>query len=633
MKIAMMAACTCASLQVWAAHVVQTGTMAEGRYGVATAETMTRDGCGNVVNMFFGKWTPESVRAVGEHCRRNGCVFTMDEMLDRISGDWKPDYSSSWREILAILREYGDVCAGTQHYSETGGVMFYWHPGDVLSRARPAVRIPDGGDSFAMAHEATCVQVRRDYLQAKEAGLPEPIFSIECSFGFAPYLLRAGYGRVDLEVIYTDELERAFAGVKTASEAFGRKTFGADMAMAWYGGALNDGLWKARWRTSLYHAYLRGADPIYNEHGFMGIETHGRSFGAEHPETCNYRKTLADFTTWCRANPRADGYPLAAVAVVQGRLDGYAGVFQTHLFGQRTNEAFRVSDADCAWRIFDGLYRRRAWQDGEANGEADFSGNPPLGMAGILPYDAPASEFAKYRFLFLLGRNVMDASLYSKLVDYVRNGGILMLAASHLTAQEKAGGGFIPFNGGDWSELAGVRTVPGKPWRVPHGVKFIANPSTEWSLHPLNGLCDPGFTDGGFEVPPTKMSGATPIAVASDGFADLPSDAAKSVLFANRVGNGLVVFLSSLDSPGAPGVRRLYSLLLAKAVEAVGRKVWPKVECSDTVRWSVYQDGTVYLLNTEPHLAQEAIVERAEGSARVKVSLAPGEIKALRQHQ
>ena len=42
---------------------------------------------------------------------------------------------------------------------------------------------------------------------------------------------------------------------------------------------------------------------------------------------------------------------------------------------------------------------------------------------------------------------------------------------------------------------------------------------------------------------------------------------------------------------------------------------------------------TVYLLNTEPHLAQEAIVERAEGSARVKVSLAPGEIKAFRQHQ
>ena len=629
MKLAMTLACACALLQSRAAHVVQTGSIAEGRYGVATAETMTRDGCGDVVNMFFGKWTPESVRAVGEHCRRNACVFTMDEMFDRCTGEWKDDYAGTWREILAALREYGDVCVGTQHYSETGGLMFYWHPGDVLFRNLPAARIPDGGDSFAKAHEATCARVRRDYLQAKEAGLPEPIFSIECSFGFAPYLLRAGYGRVDLEVIYTDELERAFAGVKTASEAFGRKSFGADMAMAWYGGMRNDGLWKARWRTSLYHAYLRGADPIYNEHGLMELSTHGRKFGLEHPVTCGYRKTLADFTKWCKANPRADGYPLAAVAAVQGRLDGYVGVFQTHLFGQRTNEAFRVSDADLAWRIFDGLYRRRGWQESESHGDVDYSGNPPLGMAGILPHEASSTEFAKYRFLFLLGRNVMDAPLYGRLVEYVRNGGTLMLAASHLTAQEKAGGGFVPFNDGDWSQLVGVRLAAGKPWRVPHGVKFVGNPAPDWSFQPLNGVCDPGFTDGGFDVPPLEIAGAEPFVIASERFLDKDVAKCKGLVFTNVVGKGRVIFVASLDSPGAPGVRRLYFFLLAKAMEAVGRNVWPKVECADTVRWSVYPDGTIYLLNTEPHLAQTAVVERTKGAELVTLRLAPGEIKSI----
>ena len=98
----------------------------------------------------------------------------------------------------------------------------------------------------------------------------------------------------------------------------------------------------------------------------------------------------------------------------------------------------------------------------------------------------------------------------------------------------------------------------------------------------------------------------------------------------NEIGNGRVVFLGSLDSPGAFGVRKLYAFLLAKAMEAVGKDVWPKVECSDTVRWSVYPDGTIYLLNTEMHLAQEVVVQRAVDASRVTVKLHPGECVANR---
>ena len=99
--------------------------------------------------------------------------------------------------------------------------------------------------------------------------------------------------------------------------------------------------------------------------------------------------------------------------------------------------------------------------------------------------------------------------------------------------------------------------------------------------------------------------------------------------FVNELGKGRVIFLASLDSPGAFGVRRLYAFLMAKAMEAVGAEVWPKVECSDTVRWSVYPDGTIYLLNTEAHIAQEAVVERSPGAARETVRLSPGELRAL----
>ena len=98
----------------------------------------------------------------------------------------------------------------------------------------------------------------------------------------------------------------------------------------------------------------------------------------------------------------------------------------------------------------------------------------------------------------------------------------------------------------------------------------------------------------------------------------------KGIGFVNEIGKGRVVFLASVDSPGAFGVRKLYSYLMAKAMEAVGAGVWPKVECSDTVRWSVYPDGTVYLLNTEAHLEQKAMVQTDSAAARKTVVLPPG---------
>ena len=139
-----------------AAHVVETGSIAEGGFGVATAETLTRDGCGTLLNLFHGKWTPEKIRAVGEHCRKHGCTFTMDEMFSRWSGKWKSEYEPQKDALIAALREYADVCAGTQHYSESGGLMFYWHPKNAMSHGQFSPRIAKGGYSLAQAYAGTC---------------------------------------------------------------------------------------------------------------------------------------------------------------------------------------------------------------------------------------------------------------------------------------------------------------------------------------------------------------------------------------------------------------------------------------------------------------------------------------------
>ncbi len=609
-------------VQAGGAGVVRTGAIIEAKYGAESAEVMTAEGLGSTYLLFVGPWTGKKIRAVGEHCRRHGGTFSMDEMFNRLTGNWKPQYASIKDEVLAALREYRDVLGPTQHYSETGGVLSYWPPSSSHS-----ARVPTVSNSYSSAFEATCRQVEADYSHGVKSGLPTPLFSIECSFAFAPYLLKAGWERVDLEVIYSDEIERSYAGVKTAAEVFGRKGFGADMAVAWYGGATRDGLWESRWRTSLYHAYLRGADPIYVEHGLMDYNCLGHSDGRDAPDVKRLRRVFGEFAKWVRDHPRADGLPLAAVAAVYGRHDGYTGVFQTHLFGQRTNELFRIDDADLAWRLFDGLYRRRAWQGRDLAGEVDYSGNPPLGAADILPYDAPDPAFAKHKALFFLGRNRMDDALYAKLIRYVKGGGTLLLAASHLDVQDVPKAPFLPYNGGDWTALCGVRmdtTV--RPMRLRLGIRFTANPDSNWAFQPLTNDWDPMFTDGGFDVPALKATTATTCAVASDRFTEKDLAACEPILYVNRLGRGKVILLASLDPPGSREVRRLYSFLLDKCLEAEGRGLWPKVECADTVRWSVYPDGTIYLLNTEANLTQEAIVTSSADGPSDRIILPPGGI-------
>lgn len=580
------------------------------------------NGVGDCLTM-CGTWTPEQVHRLAQCCRESGCRFSAAEFMDRLTGKVKPGYSNSMERVLAFLKSGQDVFEASPLFHESGGVMYYW-PWSVVSNAAmalPTVRTYSGGRYW------TETRLREGLASARVAGIPSPYFSIEASFGLFSELLKAGYDRVDVEVIFGRDQERCYSGVKTAMEAFGRgKGFGADMAMEWYGGGEHDALWWHRWRTSLYHAYLRGADPIYIESALEGFTAHGQCKDFDHPETVRFRQVFCAFAEWVRTHPRADGLPKSVVGAIQGRNDGYIGGFQTHLYGQRNDDAFLLTEADRqSWSIFDGLYRRGAWQDPEASGESDFSGNPPLGMAGILPYDAPDELWTDYRLLFFLGRNTMDDALYERLVRYVENGGVLILNVSHMDVADRPGVAFQPYNDGDWTRLLGVKCVSGQVSRVLCGVKFTETPMCFGTFQPVLPACDPKFPDGGFTVPRLEVTTARRFAVASDRFNDesFASDM-PSVLFCNRKGRGFVVLLASSEPPGAAGVCGLYSLLIKKALEKVD--VWPKVVCSDTVRWSVYGDGTVYVLNTEKDLVQEILLKRSAYDEWVRLNLSPGEL-------
>ena len=121
--------------------------------------------------------------------------------------------------------------------------------------------------------------------------------------------------------------------------------------------------------------------------------------------------------------------------------------------------------------------------------------------------------------------------------------------------------------------------------------------------------------------------GADTLAIGSQTMWEKTYPTDECLLFEHKIGEGSVVFCPSISSVGSAELYPLYIYLVRRAMEAVD--VYPKVECTDAVRWSCYEDGTVLLLNTEYNIQQEVIVHQSPTKSS-KVRLSPGELKIVK---
>jgi hypothetical protein len=603
---------------------VRIGGMSEANYGLKTLKKIHEEQLGDYTVLFVGPWDIEKLKAVIPFCKKNGMRFVMDEAYSRLRGVFREPFDSyDKQKFQNLLKSAGDAFDGTLFMCEYGGMMLYWPENYVSSSPNtiPATHCAQTAKDFMISQMQKMLQDTTDKL------LLPPMICIEASGGVAKYHYEAGYDRVDLEMTYDRLTEFYYSATKGATIAYDKKRFGVDLAMVWYGGNHHDELWFKRWKTSLYHAFIRGADPIYAEHGLMDYKALGKDLDTDAPEVKRFRAELAGLERFAKNNLRPNGFPLAKMAFVYGNLDSMA-MGQPYVWGQRGGkDGIPSGTAEHSWDIFNSIYQKRSWEFRYRFGDRDLSGNPPLGQADVIPIEASIDKLQQYDCLIFLGWNTMTKEQYDKLKLYVKNGGDILCTLGHLDTRTNRDNPIALINNGDLTELFGLKVTLGDK-KCRFGIKFKQNPKNSNYQFPLwSAVSDPKYGDGEFPLADVKLISAEITANASGNFADTWEQMDKKpVITTNRLGKGRAFLLHTPEYPGHHGLRRLYTDLITFFAAAHQDKNL-QVETADAVRYAVYEEAdqrTVYLLNTDTALTHEAIIYDKEQVK--KITLKPIEI-------
>lgn len=285
------------------------------------------------------------------------------------------------------------------------------------------------------------------------------------------------------------------------------------------------------------------------------------------------------------------GRPLVRTGFLHGNYDCLVGGCQalpyippTKVWGMIGPEtkAWEFDTPERGWELL-GTFLPGVWlypvkQDPRAIRQ--FFTGTPHGQVDLVPVMGKTDTLGEYELLVLPGWNTMTGAVHQRLLDYVRNGGHLVLCAGqcteHITRDfllEKRD--FRFFRDGDLRELAGVRL--GAPEGIINRIAF-----DDEVINACPGL--PGLK--------TELCGAEALAIDQSG---------RPVLVENKVGSGRVWMLTVGEYWGHPALD-VFRQALGERLVAEHR---PKLHLSGNtadVDFHTFQAGDtqrVVLLNTD----------------------------------
>jgi len=445
------------------------------------------------------------------------------------------------------------------------------------------------------------------------------------------YNIEAGVDTPFTELFCCDP-QTAIAALRGATRAAGIDFWGTYVAHEWYAGMHSDDMLKRkRMGIGYKYAYMQGSRALCHESGDDGLTAYGRLYPADHEICTDCRKFINEFGAYVKADDRPAGDPIVRIALMQGNHDSWLGGWgASSVWGQLSRPEWGFAEPEWSWRILEEFYTPYKWHVPESYAcrGVDLSGVPPYGTFDIIPATAGAEAMSHYRVLIYTGWNTMTEEQLQNLERFVEGGGILLMTAAHLNTNSARGGEYRPVRGGDLSRLFGCR-LKDEYFTSNLGLKFNGPPAMDGLILPYSEtrVCDPILSNGYSDYVRVELCGGEEMAYLEDSFqaTHFPGDVA---MVSHKLGKGYAMLMTTRNYPGRNSVYPAYRFLVRELVRRENAGASVRVKGPDTLRYTVYERGDLYLLNTDCDMP---ILVRvfADGKDSFDVTLAPMELKHL----
>lgn len=588
-----------------------------GEHGIVPEEIFkeieTYSSGGNLVMI---RPTPNSPRLsdelyleIADYCKKNKMylctLYGLSSETDKGGAHFTP-------ELVKKLYDY----MGEYYLGDFLGEVGSSYGTKPLNHGVDEWRIQEGLKDMREASDHYISVVKNLTNKEKEYGM-KTTWNVE-STTLSRYNLHAGVDVICVELMLGNP-EHIIAFGRGATRAFDKDFFGTYVAHEWYGGMHQKDPLKAKRLSLVYNeAYISGSNMLLLESGFKDIIPFGEKLDKDHPIVVQVRDDLATFNKWIKEDKRPARGPITKVAFISGNLCGYGGHswayggISSSVWAQHDREEWGYGSAERSFNILDEVYCSADWHNTVNYGDNDYSTAPAYGQYDVLPAEATLEAMKRYDWLIFTGWNTMTDEIYNNIKEYVKAGGNVLISPAHLNTTANRGDEGSYIKDDKMSEFLGCEFT-GDIIRTNNGFKFESTSTIKGMIYPgvPDHVCDTTGDFGYTDYLDVKLTTGRKAAFLSDNFRQPDYETTKPVLIENQFGKGNVLFMTSKDYPGADGVYPLYKNVVKMILAATHRLCDVKVIGNDKVRFSVFEDDSiykVYLLNTDMNVKQSVFV-------------------------
>ncbi len=248
------------------------------------------------------------------------------------------------------------------------------------------------------------------------------------------YFADGGLKWLGAETMYQNT-EMILAFLRGVAKDRGMETFGVHNAVQWSTTPHDSEERFKRFRLALYVSYMLGATDINTEEGLWRLEE-----GYEHhhrfSKACKgHLKEQQDFYRYVSSHTRSGEF-YSPVAMIHGRDDGITFFGKGNTWYKR----FKDSAPEKSWDVIKEIYPLAEVGRGiyihkcPADRPVGFYSGTPYGNLDIIPAEAKSETFNSYKLIIYMGYNKFTPEDKEKLLDYVKNGGSVLMTRAHLTS-------------------------------------------------------------------------------------------------------------------------------------------------------------------------------------------------------